>query len=163
MFDLPPLPYDEWIPARIGLHLRLQIIGKIRLTLMPRQNHWWHVPLYLSSRGITTRPMPAGDRRLVEIEADLCTHEVSVRCTDDASRRVPLADGQSIAACYTELMEALADLGVSVQIHAQPFDAPSTIPFAEDTEHDVYDAPDVERFWQALTQIQPIFQRFLGR
>ena len=110
MLALPSLPYDEWIPTRIGLHLRLQIIGKIRLLLMPRRNHWWHVPLYLSSRGITTRPMPVGDGRLVEIEADFCTHNVCVQSTDGASRNIPLADGQSISTFYRRLVDASATL-----------------------------------------------------
>jgi len=35
-----------------------QIIGKIRLKLGPHLNHWWLVPLYLTSRGLTTTPIP---------------------------------------------------------------------------------------------------------
>jgi hypothetical protein len=107
--------------------------------------------------------MPVGDGRLVEIEADFCTHNVCVQSTDGASRNIPLADGQSISTFYRRLVDASATPGVSVTIKAVPFDAPSTIPFAEDTEHDAYDASYVERFWQVLTQIQPIFQTFQGR
>jgi len=36
------------------LHLFCQIVGKVRMELMPKQNHWWHVPLYIDTRGLTT-------------------------------------------------------------------------------------------------------------
>lgn len=163
MDAFPLLPYDEWTPTRIGLHLRCQIIGKIRLALMPKRNHWWHVPLYVSTRGLTTRPMPVGDGRLVEIEIDVLHHFVQIHCTDGRHRRVPVEDGQSIKVFYEALMRALADLDVNASIHAVPFDAPSTTPFAEDTEHAAYDASYVQRFWHILTQIQPVFQAFQGR
>ena len=56
--ELPPLPFREWEDTKTTFHLMAQIVGKVRLTLMPSLNHWWHVPLYLSARGITTRPVP---------------------------------------------------------------------------------------------------------
>ena len=43
----PPLPLEAWQETKNTLHLYLQIVGKIRLTLFPRLNHWWHVPLYV--------------------------------------------------------------------------------------------------------------------
>jgi hypothetical protein len=39
-----------------------QIVGKTRLALAPAENHWWHVALYLTPRGLTTSPMPSGAR-----------------------------------------------------------------------------------------------------
>jgi hypothetical protein len=38
-----------------------QIVGKIRLSLTPPINHWWHVPLYVTARGLTSA-IPYGDR-----------------------------------------------------------------------------------------------------
>ena len=57
----PPLPIEEWEETKHTLHLFFQIVGKIRLTLFPKMNHWWHVTLYLSPRGMTTRPIPYGN------------------------------------------------------------------------------------------------------
>jgi len=159
----PSLPFDVWTPSRVTMHLRLQVIGKIRKALMPPRNHWWHVALYLSPNGFTTRPMPTGDGRLVEIEIDVREDAVRVRPSDAAPVSLAVTDGQSIATFYAKLMEALADVGVAVEIQPTPFDMPSTIPFAEDETHDAYDADAVRRFWRVLTQIQPIFQRFQGR
>jgi hypothetical protein len=58
----PSLPLAEWRQTHDTLHMWMQIVGKTRLALAPRQNHWWHVPLYLTSRGLTTSPIPYGAR-----------------------------------------------------------------------------------------------------
>ena len=58
----PKLRVDDWIPTRETLHMWTQIVGKIRLAQAPPLNHWWHVPLYVSARGLTTTSIPYGDR-----------------------------------------------------------------------------------------------------
>lgn len=158
----PPLPYADWKPTKTTLHLYLQVIGKVRLTLMPKQNHWWHVPLYVSPRGLTTQAVPAG-ARVFEIEFDMIDHRVHVRCSDGAQRSFDVHDGLTVARFYVQLMEALDSLGITVDILAKPFDHESEIPFAEDDTHHQYDAHHVHRFWRVLTHIEPIFQRFRGR
>ena len=39
-----------------------QIVGKVRMELSPWVNHSWSVPLYLTSRGLTTSTIPYGGR-----------------------------------------------------------------------------------------------------
>jgi hypothetical protein len=34
------------------------------MALTPSVNHWWHTPLYVASRGLTTSPMPYRDRQI---------------------------------------------------------------------------------------------------
>lgn len=46
----PALDWLSWRDTAIGLQLRTQIIGKVRLALTPWLNHSWHVPLYVSAR-----------------------------------------------------------------------------------------------------------------
>lgn len=36
---LPPLPLAEWEHSKMTLHLILQIIGKLKLQMMPRKKH----------------------------------------------------------------------------------------------------------------------------
>ena len=60
----PELPWHDWEPTISTLHMWLQVIGKVRLALTPPLNHWWHVPLYVTARGLTTSPIPNGDRDL---------------------------------------------------------------------------------------------------
>src|SRR5262249_49572079 len=58
----PALPLREWEDTHDTLHMWTQIVGKIRLKLTPHLNHWWEVPFYLTSRGLTTTPIPYEDR-----------------------------------------------------------------------------------------------------
>jgi hypothetical protein len=76
----PELPWREWEPTHSTLHMWLQIVGKVRLALAPPLNHWWHVPLYVTSRGLTTSPVPYGDREF-QVDFDFVEHRLNV--TDD--------------------------------------------------------------------------------
>ena len=69
----PALPLEAWKDTRDTLHMWTQIIGKIRLKLAPPLNHWWQVPLYLTSRGLTTSPIPFGDREF-DVTFDFIDH-----------------------------------------------------------------------------------------
>ncbi len=58
----PSLPLAAWHDTYATLHMWTQMVGKIRLVLSPPVNHWWHVTLYVTSRGLTTSPIPYGSR-----------------------------------------------------------------------------------------------------
>jgi hypothetical protein len=60
----PSLPLDEWQDTYETLHLWSQILGKIRLSQMPWINHSWHVPFYVTVRGLTTSLIPYGFLRV---------------------------------------------------------------------------------------------------
>src|SRR3712207_8612900 len=60
-YVFPPLPLDEWEDTKETLHRYVQIVGKVRLESSPYRNHWWQVPLYVSTRGLTTGPIPFGN------------------------------------------------------------------------------------------------------
>ena len=84
---LPSLPLTEWRETKTTLHLFSQIVGKIRLALSPRCNHWWHVPLYLSPRGLTTNVIPYETRSL-ELRLDFIDHALVFCDSSGAERRV---------------------------------------------------------------------------
>jgi hypothetical protein len=159
---LPPLPFPEWEPTKDTLHLWVQIVGKIRLRLAPPRNHWWHVPLYLSVRGLTTRRMHAPDGRAFQIDFDLLDHELAVSLSDGTRRSFALHDKLSVAEFDARLHETLAALGVDVPILEKPFGVPMTTPFPDDREHDSYDRAAVERFWRILDWSDGVFERFAG-
>jgi len=56
--EWPPLPYADWRPTKETVHRSCQVLGKLRMALVPPRNHWWHVTLYVTERGLTTGPMP---------------------------------------------------------------------------------------------------------
>lgn len=159
---LPALPLDEWEDTQHTLHLFMQIVGKIRMSAFPKANHWWHVPLYVSGRGLTTRPIPFGDR-VVEINFDFIDHRLDVVCSDGQTEGFSL-EGISVASFYSSLMQALSALGVSVTIKAEPYDlAFSNIPFAEDQVHTSYDRDSVGKYWKILVFVDGVFEQFRGR
>ena len=158
---LPPLPPDAWESSKQTLHLYAQIVGKIRMALMPERNHWWHVTLYVSSRGLTTRPIPYNGMTF-EIMFDFIDHNLIVATNHGESRSMAL-HGQPVAEFYAELFSMLGSLGIDVAIRALPYDTQSTIPFAEDHEHASYDAEYVRRYWEILSWIEGVFWEFNGR
>jgi hypothetical protein len=159
--DWPPLPFEAWEPTKNTLHRYAQIVGKIRMALVPPLNHWWHVTLLLSARGLTTGPMPYGDR-FVEIALDLLDHEVHVTSSDGRAEVRELR-GRSVADLHRELFDALRAVGVEVEIRPVPYDLADSVPFAEDREHDAYDGDAVTRFWRVLGATERVLARFRGR
>lgn len=160
-FDLPPLPLEDWEDTKETLHLFLQIVGKIRLKTHPKLNHWWHVTLYPSSHGVTTRRIPYGGADF-EVSFDFLEHTLTVARCDGKECSFALP-GLSVADFYDKVFAALTELGIDVRIHAVPYDRPYTTPFAKDTEHRTYDSDKVHAYWRALTQIASVFEEFRGR
>jgi hypothetical protein len=75
--DWPSLPPAAWEETRATLHMWTQIIGKIRLAQAPMINHWWQGPLYITSRGLTTSPIPYGARTF-QIDLDFIKHQLQI-------------------------------------------------------------------------------------
>lgn len=156
----PELGGDGWQATVETVHLWSQIVGKVRMALEPPVNHWWHVALYVSARGLTTSLMPAGDQS-IEIEFDFREHELAIRSTTGDRRAVAL-EPRTVADFHTAVMAALAELGVHVSILARPVEVPVAIPFADDTVHASYEPEAMTRFWLALVQIDRVFRQFRG-
>ena len=157
----PSLPLAEWQDTHDTLHMWMQIVGKTRLALSPRQNHWWHVPLYVSARGLTTSPMPYGARTF-EVDFDFIGHRLVVKTSDGAIREMALRP-QAVADFYREYMALLAGLGISVKMWPVPTEVDHPIPFLEDRTHAAYDAGHANRFFRMLLQADRITKRFQGR
>ncbi|HXD44809.1 MAG TPA: DUF5996 family protein [Pseudolabrys sp.] len=154
----PELPADAWRATRATLHLMTQIAGKIRLALTPWQNHSWHVPLYVSARGLTTSPIP--DRgRTFQIDFDFIDHVLWVRTSEGHYRQVMLRP-MPVAEFYAETMSALEQLGIAVTIRTMPNEIADAVPFDKDTVHASYDADAVRRFWHVLLSTDAVFKRF---
>ena len=156
----PALPLDQWQDTRDTLHLWTQVVGKVRLALAPAANHWWHVPLYVDARGLTTSLMPYRDRGL-EVVFDLTSHELQLLTTLGERRRMSLGP-RSVADFTAEFRSHLRELDVDAPIHPVPVEVAEAIPFDEDTEHASYDPDAVHRFWTSLVSAQRVLSRFRG-
>ncbi len=161
----PELPYEAWKDTLVTLHMKLQVVGKLRLALSPAEPEWAHVALYLTSRGLTTGPMSSGGL-IFAVEVDLVAHEVLITTVAGEPRRVALT-ARPVAAFYKEFMAALEGLGIHVRFRPVPDEVSDPIPFAEDTVHSAYDRQWASRFFHVLAQADLVLKehraRFRGR
>jgi hypothetical protein len=157
----PELPLEAWQDTYRTLHMWTQIVGKIRMTLTPLVNHWWNVTLYVTSRGLTTSPIPYR-RSSFEIRFDFIDHKIVVETSEGAVRTLDLKP-RTVADVYRELMHTLASLAIDVKIHAHPDEVANPIPFAEDVAHASYDPEYAHRFWRILVSVDRVFKDFRGR
>jgi Family of unknown function (DUF5996) len=157
----PPLPFAEWKDTAATLHMWTQIVGKIRLALSPWTNHSWHVTLYVTSRGLTTSPIPH-DSDTFEIQFDFTDHQLLIDKSDGARRTIQLKP-QPVAEFYRNLMKKLSDLELAVTIHTTPNEIENPIPFDQDEEHRSYDREYANRFWRVLVQSDRVFKEFRSR
>lgn len=160
--EFPPLPLEEWEKTKDTLHLYLQVVGKIRLKLMPRRNHWWNVTLYVTSRGLGTGPIPYKFYTF-ECEFDFIAHQLLLRTSTGTEESIKLQDGLSVSAFYLQVMKALEVLGIQVELLAKPYDNKSTIPFAQDHDHATYIPEQVHRYWRVLVTVDQVLEEFCGR
>ena len=157
----PPLPYDACRDTVATLHLWTQIVGKVRLVQSPWTNHSWHVPLYVTARGLTTSAIAHGTRAL-SIDFDFVDQVLRVETSDGGVRTLPLRP-QSVAEFYRTLMATLDALGVPVRIRTMPNEIADAIPFERDDTHKSYDGEAARRFWRALVQVDRVFKAFRAR
>ena len=80
----PALPLGEWKDTYATLHMWTQIVGKIRLAQTLWVNHSWHVTLYVTSRGLTTSPIPYG-LKTFQIDFDFVDHKLVIETSDATS------------------------------------------------------------------------------
>jgi hypothetical protein len=134
------------------------------LACQPRVNHWWHVPLYLHPRGLTTGAMPFADG-VFAIDFDFLDHRLAVQTSLGRQETLELASG-SMSRFYAGVRRMLEAVGVKPAILARPFDeskARSNVPFEQDVLDRPYDRDSVSRYFRLLSWIEPVFQKFRGR
>lgn len=104
----PPAPPGPWPPFDVAaarptidtLHRWTQIVGKVRMACTPPQNHWWHVTLYVSARGLTTSLIP--DRRGgFEMVFDFHRHRLEIQTVEGRERTVAL-EHRTVADFFAE-------------------------------------------------------------
>ena len=157
----PALPLEAWADTCATIHMWAQIVGKIRLRESPPVNHGWHSTMYVTSRGLTTSPIPHG-LRTFQLDFDFIDHALVVEDSDGWTARLAL-EPQTTAAFYGRLMDTLHSHGIDVHIHGKPNEVIEAIPFDRDEVHRAYDAEYVNRFWRALVQSDRVFKQFRSR
>ena len=161
---LPELPNEAWTETRRTLHLLCQIVGKLRVAMYPRQNHWWHVPLYVTPRGLTTGTLyaPNDPTLAIEVELDMIHHQVHASSNrgGQAFAEVPTA---VCSENYAAVRDAVASLGVDADLLAKPYEIPwCKTPFAEDDQPRGYSHEWAARYFRVLSWVDRIFNEYRG-
>jgi hypothetical protein len=154
----PELRLGDWQETCATLHLWTQVVGKIRLALTPWLNHSWHVVLYVTTRGLTTSPIPHGERSF-SIDFDFIDHRLVIATDDGRVRQVDLKP-RSVADFHAAVMAMLDDLALAVRINPLPNEIPDAVPFGEDEVHAAYDAEFAHRFWRVLLSVDRVMKQF---
>jgi hypothetical protein len=156
---VPPL--QDWKDTFTTLHMWTQVLGKIRLELAPCLNHSWGSTLYVTTRGLTTSPIPERGRSFA-IDFDFVDHALQIttsgrrcailRAAADVRRRLLCQDDErsSRAGCRG------SDLHPTVEVE-------EAIRFEEDHRHASYDPQPVQLFWRAMVQAQRVLTEFRAR
>lgn len=159
--DWPVVEYDSWKDSYATLHRWTQIVGKIRMAKTPSINHWWHAVLYVTSRGLTTSPIPHG-LHYFQIDFDFLAHQLVLTTSRGDTRSMALAP-RSVADFYGNLMRLLDELGMPVLIEKRPNELADATPFDVDHDHAAYDARQVALWWRALVQADRVLKLFRSR
>jgi hypothetical protein len=154
----PELPWRAWRPTIATLHMWTQIVGKVRMVLAPPLNHWWHVTLSVSPRGLTTSAIPFGHRRF-QVDFDFLDHRLDVVDSDGRSFTMPLA-AQSVARFYREFMAGLRGMGIEVRISTKPVEVVEAIPFEADETHASYDESHANLLWRGMLEADRVLRSF---
>src|SRR6266704_5225071 len=161
----PALPYEAWKETLDTLHMWTQIVGKVRMELSPFVNHWWHVTLYVTPRGLTTSSIPYQGSTFA-VTFDFIDHNLFILTSDGTTKALPLIP-RSVAAFYREFMASLHALGIEVTINTLPSEVLNPIRCDEDQDHSSYDPQYVNRFWRVLVQVDRLFKQhrsfFIGK
>src|SRR5829696_5589511 len=159
--ELPPLPLQEWENTKETLHRYCQIAGKVRMEYSPYRNHWWHVTLYVTTRGLTTGPIPYG-RTTFDISFDLLENRLDVTTSEKGEFSFAL-DDLSVANFYRRLFEGLGSLGIDASINTKPFGLDDEYTLDNNTYHCTCDRGYVRRFHRILAWADQVFEQFAGR
>src|SRR5687768_5241180 len=154
----PELASDGWLEACSTLHMWSQIVGKTRLSLAPRQNHWWNVALYVTPTGLSTSVIEH-EGGAFEVELDLLGHALRVR---DSTGRAPTFPLQPMTTVefYRSYREAMHAIGVELHIFGRPVEVAEAIRFDEDERHRSYDPEWSRRLHAVLLESDAILKVF---
>jgi hypothetical protein len=154
----PKLPLEKWRDTYGTLHMWTQVVGKVCLALTPRTNHFWNITFQVTSRGLATPSMMAGDRAFT-MTFDFVAHQLLIQFSDGATETIPL-EPRTVADFYRLVLDTLHRMGVQVRIWPMPVEIPDPIRFDADVTHRSYDAASANAFWRILVAIKPVFESF---
>lgn len=161
---LPSLRYKGMEKSKLTLHLFLQIIGKIRLKMSSRKNHWWYITEYVDTKGLSTGPISyQSGMATFSITLNVLHHQLEVTTSNGEVENFSLSPNLTVASFYSQLMGILEKLHIHVSILDRPYDLGIDKRFVEMTEYHHYDREYTTDLWRILLWVNDVFKEFSGR
>ena len=111
--------YSEWEETAKSLHMILQMVGKVKLELMPAQPEWGQILLYPTARGFTSGFISDGANGF-DIHVDLYSAKVIASCIDGRVAQFSLRDNTSVSDYYDDFMQMLQDISCQPKLLTIP-------------------------------------------
>jgi hypothetical protein len=100
--------------------------------------------------------------RTFDVTFDFVDHRLRIEASDGRIEVLALQP-MTVADFYAAVMAALHRLDIDVHIWTMPSEIEGAIPFEQDRTHRQYDRVYVEKFRQALVQVNRVFTEFRAR
>jgi hypothetical protein len=154
----PELNWQDWSATGDTLHRWMQIVGKVRMALTPRVNHWWNVTLYVTPRGLTTGTIFHAPIAFA-VTFDFIDHVLLIETSDGSAEKVKLGP-MSVAEFHALFMARLRRLNINVHIWNMPCEIPDAVAFDQDRANCSYDPAYAQKFWRVLLCIDRVMEEF---
>lgn len=154
----PILSYEKGKETFDTVHMWTQIVGKIKLAVLPWVNHSWHVTLQPTSKGFSTGLMPYKGYNF-QVDFDFTDHYLKISTTKGEQKEFSL-QSISVANFYDTIFRLLEELNIDIKINPVPVEIQNPIPFKKDTVHHTYDIEQIKAFHSALLKIVDVFITF---
>src|SRR5476649_2286682 len=83
----PELPYEEWKDTLNTLHMWMQIVGKVKLSLAPFVNQWWEVAFEITATGLTTGRIPY-ENGIFQVDFDFIHHKLVIDMSNNSTATI---------------------------------------------------------------------------
>lgn len=153
----PALPFGECRDSMETLHMKMQVIGKVKLALTPFLNHWWNVAFFINASGMTTGLIQYNNL-VFEINFDFINHKLEIRTSENSIKVISLATG-TVADFYKEIMDNLSSFGVHAEIDPLPAEVPNPVRCDEDMRS-IYEKEHVTAWWKILLNSNMVFEKY---
>lgn len=153
----PELPYSSWKDTLDALHMKMQVVGKVKLALSPFLNQWWNTAFHFNATGLTTG-LISSSSIIFEINFDLLLHRCIIKTSENRVIEILLTQC-TVAEFYEELMGRLRELGIKITINTLPAEVPNPVHCYQDTRN-AYDTEYVSRLHKILLSSYIVFEKF---
>jgi len=161
---LPDLRYKGFEIEKLTLHLFLQVVGKIRMKLTPRKNHWWYITQYVNQQGLSTGAIPYNKGfSSFSMDFNIIKHQLEIATSEGDFETVKLKNGLSVSEFYKEVFAILKQLKIDVKIVDKPFDLGMDKKFSDISDVHHYNISYTEKLWKTLLWTDGVFKEFSGR